>query len=111
MDAPVSMKVSREKLIAEFERVRRCTETLCAPLATDDFQLQSIVQTSPPKWHIAHVTWFFEAFVLPGFVSDYKPFDSRFDFIFNSYYYTHGKMHPRSKRGLLSRRIAGPEGS
>ncbi|MEN8131826.1 MAG: ergothioneine biosynthesis protein EgtB [Pseudomonadota bacterium] len=103
MDTAVTMDASRETLIAEFERVRRYTESLCSPLATDDYQIQSIVQTSPPKWHIAHVTWLFEAFVLPHFVPGYKPYNLRFDFLFNSYYYTHGEMHPRSKRGMLSR--------
>lgn len=99
MDQPLS----RESLIAEFRRVRACTESLCSPLVADDYQIQSIVQTSPPKWHIAHVTWFFEAFVLPHFKPDYKSFDARFDFLFNSYYYTHGQMYPRPLRGMLSR--------
>ena len=93
----------RDTLIDAFHRVRRGTETLCAPLATDDFQVQSIVQTSPPKWHIAHVTWFFETFVLQDFMPDYRVYDPGFDYIFNSYYYTHGDMHPRAGRGLLSR--------
>ncbi|MCG8074465.1 MAG: ergothioneine biosynthesis protein EgtB [Candidatus Thiodiazotropha taylori] len=92
-----------EKLINRFHEVRRYTETLCRPLQTDDYQIQSIVQTSPPKWHIAHVTWFFEAFVLPHFDPAYKPFSPVMDFLFNSYYYTHGQMHPRPNRGLLSR--------
>ena len=103
MDTAVTLLASREMLIAELNRVRSYTETLCAPLATDDYQIQSIVQTSPPKWHIAHVSWFFETFVLPHFRPDYKAFDPHFDFIFNSYYYTHGHMHPRPRRGLLSR--------
>ena len=93
----------RNALITEYQRVRNYTEQFCTPLATDDFQIQSIVQTSPPKWHIAHVTWFFESFVLPHFQPSYTAFDPNFDFIFNSYYYTHGSMHPRPQRGLLSR--------
>ena len=92
-----------EALIAEFNRVLLYTETLCEPLAVDDYQLQSIAQTSPPKWHIAHVSWFFETFVLPHFIPGYKHFHPGFDFLFNSYYYTQGNMHPRAKRGLLSR--------
>jgi ergothioneine biosynthesis protein EgtB len=99
----IEAESSREALLIEFERVRFYTETLCEPLVTEDYQLQSIVQTSPPKWHIAHVTWFFETFVLHDFVPGYKPFHPRFDFLFNSYYYTQGDMHPRSQRGLLSR--------
>jgi len=93
----------RGRLATRYRQVRRYSEQLCKPLQTDDYQIQSIVQTSPPKWHLAHVSWFFEAFVLPRFNPDYQLFDPRFDFIFNSYYYTHGQMHPRARRGLLSR--------
>jgi ergothioneine biosynthesis protein EgtB len=93
----------RQQLIAAYEQIRQQTENLCKPLLTDDYQIQSILQTSPPKWHIAHMSWLFEAFILTKFVTDYQVFDQHFDFIFNSYYYTHGKMHPRAQRGLLSR--------
>lgn len=95
--------VARAALVARYEFVRTHTESLCKPLAIDDYQVQSIIQTSPPKWHIAHVSWFFETFVLAKFRPGYKPFDERFDFVFNSYYYTHGEMYARSQRGLLSR--------
>ncbi len=103
MDTTITLDSGRERLMAEFSRIRRFSETLCQPLQTDDYQVQSMVQTSPPKWHIAHVSWFFEAFVLARFDPAYTPFHPQFDFIFNSYYYTHGMMHPRPKRGLLSR--------
>lgn len=103
MEKTIAATIDRETLVADFQRVRSYTEYLCKPLVTDDYQIQSIVQTSPPKWHIAHVTWFFEAFVLPHFQSDYKPFDPDYNFLFNSYYYTHGDLHPRPRRGLLSR--------
>ena len=103
MDAEISLTSSREALISEFNRVRCYTDKLCSPLETDDYQIQSIARTSPPKWHIAHVTWFFEAFVLPHFKPGYKPFHSGFNYLFNSYYYTHGQMQPRPQRGMLSR--------
>ena len=103
MDTMVDTKPDRELLKSKFIKVRRFTEKLCEPLAIDDFQIQSIPQTSPPKWHIAHVTWFFETFVIPEFDLAYKPHKEEFDFIFNSYYYTHGEMHPRPTRGMLSR--------
>ena len=57
--------------------VRRRSETLCAPLAVDDYQVQSVVDTSPPKWHLAHVTWFFETFVLKPLLPGYRPLDPR----------------------------------
>ncbi len=93
----------REALVESFKEVREYSETICAPLAVDDFQIQSIVETSPPKWHLAHTTWFFETFVLPEFQPGYRPYREDFDYLFNSYYETVGSMHPRSKRGLLSR--------
>jgi ergothioneine biosynthesis protein EgtB len=93
----------RDALLENFRKVRRDTELICTKLEIDDYQIQSIPETSPPKWHIAHVTWFFEEFVLSYFKPDYKPFDPRFSFLFNSYYETVGKMQPRPKRGMLSR--------
>ncbi|MEJ2618656.1 MAG: ergothioneine biosynthesis protein EgtB [Candidatus Thiodiazotropha sp.] len=103
MDSAIELGSDRALLIEAFQRVRHETEVLCAPLSVDDYQIQSIVQTSPPKWHIAHVTWFYEAFVLSEFVDGYECFDPHYDYLFNSYYYTHGTMQPRPERGLLSR--------
>ncbi|MDJ0891891.1 MAG: ergothioneine biosynthesis protein EgtB, partial [Gammaproteobacteria bacterium] len=93
----------REALVKSFKEIREYSESICAPLAVDDFQIQSIVETSPPKWHLAHTTWFFETFVLPEFQPGYRPYREDFAYLFNSYYETVGSMHPRSKRGLLSR--------
>jgi ergothioneine biosynthesis protein EgtB len=103
MNPSITPASSHERLIGDFDRVRSRSEQLCVPLAIDDYQIQSIVQTSPPKWHLAHTNWFFETFVLPRFEADFQPYDSRYDYLFNSYYYTHGSMHPRANRGLLSR--------
>jgi ergothioneine biosynthesis protein EgtB len=58
---------------------------------------------SPAKWHLAHTTWFFEEFLLQNIIADYEFFDSKFRFLFNSYYNAVGPMHTRSSRGLLSR--------
>lgn len=103
MQTAVAEMSGREGLIDRYQQVRGDSESLCRPLQVDDYQIQSIVQTSPPKWHIAHVSWFFEAFVLPHFQPDYRAYDPKLDFLFNSYYYTHGQMHARPRRGLLSR--------
>lgn len=86
-----------------FRQLRAYTEWICEPLAVDDYQVQSITETSPPKWHLAHVSWFFETFILNDFCSGYKPFHPEFAYLFNSYYETVGRMHPRGQRGLLSR--------
>jgi ergothioneine biosynthesis protein EgtB len=94
---------TRQKLAEDFRHIRAETERICSPLAIDDYQIQSITETSPPKWHLAHVSWFFEAFVLPHFNPQYRPFHPQFGYLFNSYYETVGKMQPRPQRGLLSR--------
>jgi ergothioneine biosynthesis protein EgtB len=93
-------------LHAEIDRyatVRHQTEALCRPLAVDDYQVQSVLETSPPKWHIAHVTWFFETFVLKPYLPGYRPLDPRYEQIFNSYYNSIGAFHPRAQRHTLSR--------
>jgi ergothioneine biosynthesis protein EgtB len=89
--------------MAAYRQVRAYTEGVCSPLETDDYQLQSIVETSPPKWHIAHTSWFFEHFLLTPYLETYEPFHPLFGYLFNSYYETVGDMHPRPNRGLLSR--------
>jgi len=76
---------------------------LAAPLGPEDMIVQAMEDASPTKWHLAHVTWFFETFVLLPFAPGYRVFDERFAFLFNSYYESQGARHPRPKRGLLTR--------
>ncbi|WP_404355140.1 ergothioneine biosynthesis protein EgtB [Methylotuvimicrobium sp. KM1] len=96
-------EISRQKLIADYIRVRNISLQICAPLMADDYQIQSGIEISPPKWHLAHVTWFFETFLLEAFESEYRPINPQYCYLFNSYYQTVGAMHARAKRGLLSR--------
>ena len=86
-----------------YRAVRRQTERLCEPLQTEDYGLQSMPDCSPPKWHLAHSTWFFETFVLAEFERGHRPHHPQFGFLFNSYYDAVGERWPRSARGLLSR--------
>jgi ergothioneine biosynthesis protein EgtB len=95
--------MSRDELIEKFERVRTTSETLCEPLETEDYVVQAIEDVSPPRWNLAHTTWFFETFLLKEFVDAYTPVDPRYDFLFNSYYVTLGERWFRPHRGLLSR--------
>ena len=92
-----------QTLRARYQQVRHISEQICAPLEIEDYQIQSIIETSPPKWHLAHVTWFFETFLLKTHNKDYQPFHPQFEVLFNSYYETLGTFHPRDQRGLLSR--------
>ncbi len=89
-------------LAQAYAQVRAHTEMLARPLSSEDCLLQSMPDASPVKWHLAHTSWFFESVVLarrPG----YRPFDSRFAYLFNSYYEALGPRHPRPRRGHLSR--------
>jgi len=90
-------------LARRFQAVRAQTERLIAPLSAEDCQLQSMPDASPAKWHLAHLTWFFETFVLERFEPGFKPFDAGFRVLFNSYYNGVGDKYPRPKRGLISR--------
>ena len=90
-------------LASRFREVRSASEALVAGLEPEDMVVQSMPDVSPTKWHLAHITWFFEKFVVEPYVASYVPFDERYHYLFNSYYYTAGDMHKRPRRGLLSR--------
>jgi ergothioneine biosynthesis protein EgtB len=93
----------RDALIKAFLATRAQTEKLCETLETEDYVVQSVSDVSPPKWHLAHTTWFFENFVLDPNDSGYERFHPMYHYLFNSYYNLAGKYHPRVKRGILSR--------
>ncbi|NVK28032.1 MAG: ergothioneine biosynthesis protein EgtB [Flavobacteriia bacterium] len=83
--------------------IRELSEKICEPLATEDFGMQPFAFGSPPKWHLAHTSWFFETFILKENYPEYKIFDKRFPFFFNSYYQTMGERQQRDRRGWLTR--------
>lgn len=82
---------------------RRLSLALAHPLSDEDQVVQAHDDASPTKWHLAHTSWFFEAFVLTAFVPGYRLFDENFGYCFNSYYEAVGARHPRLRRGLLTR--------
>ncbi|KQS52647.1 MAG: ergothioneine biosynthesis protein EgtB [Flavobacteriaceae bacterium] len=86
-----------------YNSIRKHTEHLCNALTTEDFVPQPADFVSPPKWHLAHTTWFFEQFVLNEHLPDYKLFDDDFSFLFNSYYNFVGKRVFRADRGNITR--------
>ncbi|MBN8207686.1 ergothioneine biosynthesis protein EgtB [Bacillus sp. NTK071] len=93
----------RNQLLHSYETIRMMTNKLVEPLETEDYTIQSIPDVSPPKWHMAHTTWFFETFILKEYCESYRSFHEEFDYLFNSYYESVGSFFPRHSRGLLSR--------
>ncbi len=92
-----------EPLLEHYRRVRATTLSLIAHLEPEDTVVQTMPDVSPSKWHLAHVTWFFERFVLEAALPGYKRFNDAYHYLFNSYYYSAGKMHARPQRGELTR--------
>jgi ergothioneine biosynthesis protein EgtB len=87
----------------QYQAVRAQTEALAEGLSAADCQVQSMPDASPVRWHLAHVTWFFETFVLEPHEPDFVPHHPAFRVLFNSYYNGVGDQHPRSQRGLVTR--------
>ncbi len=95
--------IVRKQLIQSYQNMRKQTENLCLPLAIEDYVIQSIDDVSPPKWHLAHTTWFFETFILIPYLKNFSVFSPLFQYLFNSYYQNLGSPYPRIKRGVLAR--------
>lgn len=90
-------------ILEHYLDTRRYTEQLCKHLQSEDYTPQSAVFASPPKWHIAHTTWFFEEMILKEFLPNYKVFDDSYGYLFNSYYNSLGERLNRENRGLITR--------
>jgi ergothioneine biosynthesis protein EgtB len=90
-------------MLDRYAAVRAQTEALAAPLSPEDQTVQSMPDVSPTKWHRAHVTWFFETFVLAEQEADFAPFQDQYWFLFNSYYEAVGPRFDRAQRGVVSR--------
>ncbi len=91
------------ELHKDYLRIRKETESRCNPLAIEDHVAQPMADVSPPKWHLAHTSWFFEEFVLLEFVESYRVFHEKYRYLFNSYYEAVGPRHNRPRRGTATR--------
>ena len=94
-------KTGRQELIDKFSSVRNFSLELTRPLVTEDFVVQTMPDISPTKWHLAHVTWFFESFVLKEADKNYQELNPLYNFIFNSYYVQVGEGIRALTAGIL----------
>lgn len=103
------MQIELEQSITKtrFLEIRHRTEEICKSLKPEDVSLQPMEFVSPPKWHLAHTTWFFEQFVLTEYKVNYSVFDEDFAYYFNSYYNNVGEKVLRNNRGLMTRPTLG----
>lgn len=97
----INRALDREGLCAKFLSVRERTETLVSGLTPEDMMVSATMDTSPPKWHLAHTTWFFDQFILKKMDLAVAP--AEYDFLFNSYYKSLGSHLTKSQRNSLSR--------
>ncbi|WP_242824018.1 ergothioneine biosynthesis protein EgtB [Sulfobacillus thermosulfidooxidans] len=101
---PVSFEtITPDTVLKAYHDIRATTMNLTMPLETEDYVIQSCPEASPPKWHLAHTTWFFETFILQPFCDTYRPEQDAYRMLFNSYYEQVGPYFPRDRRGTLSR--------
>ncbi len=91
------------KLLNKYIEVRKRTEEICVPLSIEDYIPQAVEFTSPPKWHLAHTTWFFERMILSKYVNNYVDYNTEYNFLFNSYYNNIGKRVERNQRGMITK--------
>ena len=69
-----------------FLQTRQQSLAACDRLEIEDYGLQAEAFTSPPKWHLAHTSWFFETFLLKPCLEGYKALNPLYEELFNSYY-------------------------
>ena len=99
----LSSFVIGDDISSDYQEVREYSVRLCAPLHTEDYIPQPVAFISPPKWHLAHSTWFFETFVLQPHLQGYKLYHDDFSYLFNSYYNAVGERVLRADRGNITR--------
>ncbi len=87
--------------LERYRRTRSVLPILAASLTDEDLQAQSMAEASPGKWHLGHVSWFFETMLLEE--QGYQPIDPRLGRVFNSYYEALGERIGRAERGLMTR--------
>ncbi len=98
----VSEQDQKNPLLEQFKEIRNRTLELVKTLEKDDFVVQTAFYMSPPKWHIGHVSWVYEA-ILSKLDKNYEFYSKEFSEYLNSYYQQFGVPHDKGARGIFSR--------
>ena len=89
-------------LVEQFQETRSRTLELVKTLEKDDFIVQTAFFMSPPKWHIGHVSWIYEA-IMSKLDKNYEFYSKEFSEYLNSYYQQFGVPQDKGLRGVVSR--------
>jgi len=100
---PFVIHLPTEALQLRYQQIRKQTEKICSLLEPEDTVVQPMVDVSPPKWHLAHTSWFFETFLLSPYLPNYQPYHPDYSYLFNSYYNSVGNRVQRNQRSTLTR--------
>ena len=92
----------KKPLLEQFKETRKRTLELVKTLEKDDFVVQTAFFMSPPKWHIGHVSWIYEA-IMSKIDKNYEFYSKEFSEYLNSYYHQFGEPHDKGSRGIISR--------
>ncbi len=98
----ISYQESKKPLLEQFENTRKRTLELVQTLEKDDFVVQTAEYMSPPKWHLGHVSWIYEA-IISKIDKNYEFYSKEFSAYLNSYYHQFGEPHAKGERGIISR--------
>lgn len=109
-----------DDLLTDFIRVRKKTRELFKPLKLEDSVIQSNIFGSPPNWHLAHVSWFFQKVLEKhgqksigrsykennisntDMTKNHNMLQINLEYL-NSYYQRYGNILPKSERGKFPR--------
>jgi len=101
--APSAAILRRGELATRFAQVREATVAIAAPLSPEDCAAQSMPDASPIQWHLAHTSWFFEAFLLARAVPGSRPSGPELGYRSNSNDDEIDERIPRPMRGQITR--------
>ena len=98
----ISDQDQKKIILEQFKTTRSRTLELVKTLEKDDFVVQTAYYMSPPKWHLGHVSWIYEA-ILSKLDKNYEFYSKEYSEYLNSYYQQFGVPHDKGARGIISR--------